>query len=97
MNKTMTINRPIFLLEIEGDIKYNVDQIPMTVYSHYQSRENKTYVITYSESKGHAKNIKDLYYNVHSDLKVHKNKYAKEQVKIKFLDKGISFITHKYE
>lgn len=88
----MIIKRPVFFIEIEGDVKYQATQIPITVIASYEEHLNKTYVVVYADDKKFIKNVKDIYYNIHSDIKKQEHKLKTPQLEIKYLEQGLHFI-----
>lgn len=91
--KTITIEKPIYFIKVEGDIKVLASALPYVIISSYESHINKTYVVADASEGDHSKEIHKIFSELHSDLNKHKKTYKKDQVEITYSKEGINFTT----
>jgi hypothetical protein len=85
----MTITTPIYLVKIEGNLKYITSDLPDVITTNYEEITNKTYVVVKATNENLTKGIIKYFYNIHENLEKHRRTYKKEQVEVEYLKDGI--------
>ena len=83
----MIIKRPIFFLEIEGDLKKEAVLLPITVIASFEKHLNKTYVVVFADDIKFMNNVKTIYSKIKSDG-------IPKKVYIRYSESGINFINN---
>lgn len=90
----MIIKRPIYFVQIEGDVKQYASHLPYTIIATYEEYINKTYVIVAAGEEDYSEEIYKIFSNLHQDIKRHKKSLKKEQIEVKYSKEGINFQTN---
>lgn len=90
----MIIKRPIYFVQIEGDMKEIASHLPYTIIATYEKHINKTYVIIAADEENHSDEIHKIFTNLHFSIKWNKKITKKEQVEVKYSKDGINFQTN---
>lgn len=93
----MIIRRPIYFVQIEGDIKEYASQLPYTIVATYEKCINKTYVVVAAGDEDLSKEIYKVFSNLHQNIKILKKRLKKEQVEVEYSKNGIDFKINNYE
>lgn len=83
----MIIEKPVYFIEVEGDIKQYASALPSTIIATYESHINTTYIIVTANEEDHSKEVKKIYTRLHLDFL---KKNAKP-LKVSHLKNGIDF------
>lgn len=81
----MNINRPIYHVKIEGDIRNIIYTLPDIIGVKYSTIENKTEVLVKATKTDEKDKVVKYFYRLHEDLEKHKRTYKKEQVEVTYL------------
>jgi hypothetical protein len=84
----MIIERPVYFIEIVGDVKEYASQLPSTIITTYESLIDTTYIVVAGDENNYANQVEKQYREIHSSLK---NKKNKGDLTIKYLKDGINF------
>lgn len=87
----MIIEKPVYFVKIEGNLKQQVSQLPYTIIATYEEHLNKTYVIVSADEEDHSKEIYNIFSRLHEDINKQKIKLKTEQVEVKYSKNGIDF------
>lgn len=84
----MIIERPVYFLEIVGDVKEYAAALPSTIISTYEKDIDKTYVVVTANEIDYSKDVVNQYREIHSELKKKSNIH---HIKVQYLKNGINF------
>ena len=88
----MIIERPVYFLEVVGDVKEYASHLPSTIIATYEEDIDTTYIVVAGTKKDFSEEVEKQYREIHLELKKKKNK---NHIKIKYLINGINFKINK--
>lgn len=80
------MTNPIFLVEIQGDVKHYADALPMVKESDYDKFLNKTFIIVDAPEKRHMENVRNHFYKIHSEIRKQEKQLKTKQIEIKYFE-----------